>query len=69
MQTPNETVDLSPLPATAHREVRDFFEFLLARRRQSRRKAALRALPVAFNASIKVKEYVRVTRDEIYDDI
>lgn len=69
MQTSNEMLDLSPLPAPARREVRDFFEFLLARRRQSRRKAVPRALPAAFDAPIKVKEYVQVTRDEIYDDI
>lgn len=69
MRTPNETLDLSPLPATARREVRDFFEFLLARRRPSRRKTAPRALPAAFAAPIKVKEYIKVSRDEIYDDI
>ena len=69
MQTSNETLDLSPLPATARREVRDFFEFLLSRRRQTRGKTAPRALPAAFDAPIKVKEYVKVTRDEIYDEI
>ena len=69
MPTPHETLDLSPLPVTARREVRDFFEFLLARRQQPRRKTAPRALPAAFDSPIKVKEYVRVSRDEIYDEI
>jgi len=69
MRTSNETLDLSPLPAPARREVRDFFEFLLARSRQSRRKAAPRNLPAAFDDPIKVKEYVPVSRNEIYDEI
>ena len=65
MLTSNETLDLSPLPATARREVRDYYEFLLARRRQSGRKATSRNLPAAFDTPIKVKEYVQVSRDEI----
>lgn len=64
-----ELLDLSPLPATARREVKDFYEFLLARRGQAKRKLVSRSLPAAFATPIKVKEYLKLSRDEIYDEI
>lgn len=64
-----EKLDLSPLPAAARREVKDFYEFLLARRGHAKRKPVSRTLPPAFDTPIKVKEYLKVSRDEIYNEI
>ena len=69
MPTSTNLIDLSPLPASARREIRDFYEFLLSRRIRSRQKARTRTLPSAFDAPIKVKEYLKVSRDELYDEI
>ena len=69
MPTSTNMIDLSPLPASARREMRDFYEFLLSRRIRSQRKAVTRTLPPAFDVPIKVKEYLEVSRDELYDEI
>jgi hypothetical protein len=69
MSAKDETIDLSLLPVSARREVKDFYEFLLARRRQVPRKTSSRKLPIAFDTPIKVKEYLKVSRDELYNDI
>ena len=69
MSTSTNQLDLSPLPASARREIRDFYEFLLSRRIRSQRKAGTRTLPSAFDTPIKVKEYLKVSRDELYDEI
>ncbi len=69
MPTSTNMIDLSPLPASARREMRDFYEFLLSRRKRSQRKAVARTLPPAFDAPIKVKEYLMVSRDELYNEI
>ena len=69
MPTSSNLIDLSPLPAAARREIRDFYEFLLSRRIHSQRKAHTRTLPSVFDAPIKVKEYLKVSRDELYDEI
>jgi hypothetical protein len=65
----NEILDLSPLPVSARREVRDFFHFLLSRGGQGKRKKYSGALPPAFDTPIKVREYLKVSRGEIYDEI
>lgn len=69
MSETNEIIDLSPLPVSARRLVRDFYEFLLARRGRVKRKKFSSVLPPAFNAPIKVKEYLNVSRGEIYDEV
>lgn len=38
MATPATTLDLTPLSVSARREVRDFYQFLLARRGKSKQK-------------------------------
>ena len=69
MSTKNGIIDLSLLPVSDRREIKDFYDFLLIRRRQVRRKTVLQKLPVAFDTPIKVKEYLKVTRDELYNEI
>lgn len=69
MPTTAEKLDLSPLPAMARRELKDFYEFLLARRGHAKRKSTSRILPPSFDTPIKVKEYLKVSRNEIYDEI
>lgn len=69
MPAHNETLDLTPLTSSARREVRDFYEFILTRCRQARKKTTPRILPSAFDTPIKVKEYQKVLRDEIYDEV
>ena len=64
-----KTLDLSPLPATARREIKDFYEFLLARRKHAKKKPVLRTLPATFATPIKVKDYLKLSRDELYDEI
>ncbi len=87
-QTATNLLDISELPATKRREVRDFVQFLLLksaskRKPDAKRFAALtdkpltldslevpnRTLPAAFQTPIKVNEYVKMSRDEIYDKI
>jgi hypothetical protein len=62
-------LDLSELPAPQRREVRDFVQFLLSRRTAVKKPAGARTLPVAFETPIQVSEYLKVSRDEIYDEI
>jgi hypothetical protein len=69
MSETNEIINLSPLPVSARREVRDFYEFLLARRVQGKRKKISITLPPAFDTPIKIREYLKVSRGEIYDEI
>jgi hypothetical protein len=66
----SETViDLEKLPRSARTALLDFYEFLLARRGQAKKKSAPRKLPAAFDTPIKVGEYQKVSRDEIYREI
>jgi hypothetical protein len=69
MSAKDKMIDLSLLPVSARREIKDFYEFLLARRWQVRRKTVSQKLPIAFDTPIKVKEYLKVTRDELYNEI
>jgi hypothetical protein len=69
MSETNEIIDLSPLPVSARQEVRDFYEFLLARRGQVKGKKFSSSLPPAFDTPIKVREYLNVSRGEIYDEV
>jgi len=69
MPTRAESLDLSSLSVAARREVKDFYEFIIARRGHMKRKPTARTLPAAFETPIKVKEYLKVSRDEIYDEI
>jgi hypothetical protein len=69
MSEQNEIIDLSSLPVSARQLVRDFYEFLLARRGRAKRKKFSSALPPAFDAPIKVKEYLNISRGEIYDEV
>jgi len=62
-------LDLSELPAPQRREVRDFVQFLLSRRTAVKKPAGVRTLPVAFATPIQVDEYLKVSRNEIYDEI
>jgi hypothetical protein len=67
MSAKDEMIDLSLLPVSARREIKDFYEFLLALRWQVRRKTVSQKLPIAFDTPM-VKEYLKVTRDEQYLD-
>lgn len=69
MSTKDEMIDLSLLPLSARREIKDFYEFLLTRRRQVPRKTISQKLPIAFDNPIKVKRYLKVTRNELYNEI
>jgi|GEM_PF-2016918 len=69
MATSTDLLDLSVLPPSARREIRDFYEFLLLRQVRFQRKADTRPLPAAFDTPIKVKEYLKVSRNELYDEI
>ncbi len=62
-------LDLSDLQAPQRREVRDFVQFLLTRRTDTKRTPRTKTLPAAFQTPIKVDEYLKVSRDEIYDEI
>ncbi len=62
-------LDLSELPAPKRREVRDFFQFLLASSAAAKKTPRPRTLPAAFQTPIQVNEYLKVSRDEIYDAI
>ena len=62
-------LDLSELPAPQRREVRDFVQFLLSRRTSAKKAAHSRTLPIAFETPIQVNEYLKVSRNEIYDEI
>jgi hypothetical protein len=62
-------LDLSELPAPKRREARDFVQFLLSRRSSAKKAIRTRNLPEAFQTPIQVSEYLKVTRDEIYDEI
>ena len=62
-------LDLSELPAPKRREVRDFFQFLLTSSAATKKTTRPRTLPVAFQTPIQVDEYLKVSRDEIYDEI
>lgn len=62
-------LDLSELPAPKRREARDFVQFLLSRRSGAKKAIRTRTLPEAFQTPIQVSEYLKVTRDEIYDEI
>ncbi len=62
-------LDLSELPDPLRREARDFVQFLLARRSGAKKAARSRSLPAAFQTPIHVNEYLKVSRDEIYDEI
>ena len=62
-------LDLSELPAPKRREVRDFFQFLLASSAASKKTARPRTLPAAFQTPIQVNEFLQVSRDEIYDEV
>ena len=55
--------------APKRREVRDFFQFLLTSSAATKKTTRPRTLPVAFQTPIQVDEYLKVSRDEIYDEI
>ena len=62
-------LDLSELPAPKRREMRDFFQFLLASSTAAKKATRPRTLPAAFQTPIQVNEYLKVSRDEIYDEV
>jgi hypothetical protein len=62
-------LDLSELTAPKRREVRDFFQFLLAKSPAVKKTVRSRTLPAAFQTPIRVDEYLKVSRNEIYDEI
>lgn len=62
-------LDLSDLPTPQRREARDFVQFLLTRRTDVKKTARTRTLPAAFQTPIQVNKYLKVSRDEIYDEI
>jgi len=62
-------LDLSDLPAPQRREVLDFVQFLLSRRSSKKKTTRSKTLPAAFETPIPVNEYLKLTRDEIYDEI
>jgi len=62
-------LDLSALPAPRQREVRDFAQFLLTRCAESKKTVRTKTLPAAFQTPLQVQEYLKVSRDEIYDEI
>lgn len=62
-------LDLSALPAPKRREVRDFYQFLLTSGAAAKKTARPRTLPAAFQAPIQVNEYLKVSRNEIYDEV
>lgn len=62
-------LDISELPAPQRREIRDFFQFLLSRRTAAKKPAGTRKLPAAFETPIQVNEHLKLSRNEIYDEI
>jgi hypothetical protein len=62
-------LDISDLPASKRREVRDFVRFLLFNNVDLKKTSRVRTLPAAFQTPILVDEYLKVSRDEIYDEI
>ncbi len=70
MRTIEDKIDLSLLPENARREVFDFYQFVVQRYGRIRKKSGLakKILPAEFYKPIAVKEYVSVTRDEIYNE-
>jgi hypothetical protein len=69
MPTTANTLDLSVLPAAKRREIKDFYQFLLSRRTKRSKSSEANTLPVAFESPIQVKEYLKISRDEIYEEI
>jgi hypothetical protein len=62
-------IDISELPAPKRREVRDFVQFLLSHSTGAKKTTRTRTLPAAFQTPIQVNEYLKVSRNEIYDEI
>lgn len=71
MRATTEKIDLSLLPDAARQEVFDFYQFVAKRYGQLKktRPSTHKKLPAEFYRPIMVKEYLTVTRDEIYNEI
>lgn len=65
-----DKIDLSLLPEVARREVFDYYQFVVQRygRIHNKTRVAKKKLPAEFYKPIAVKEYLVVTREEIYND-
>ena len=71
MKATANTLDLSPLPESARREVADFYQFVMQRygRVQKKKPVTKNKLPAEFYKPIAVSQYQTVPRDEIYREI
>jgi hypothetical protein len=70
MRVTVDKIDLSLLPEVARQEVFDYYLFLVHRygRMQNKGRVTKKKLPAEFYKPIAVKEYLGVTREEIYND-
>jgi hypothetical protein len=70
MRISEDKIDLSLLPEVARRVVFDYYQFVVQRygRIQNKGRIIKKKLPAEFYKPIAVKEYLAVTRGEIYND-
>lgn len=71
MKATAQTLDLSPLPAAARREVSDFYQFVMLRygRAAKKQATAKNKLPAEFYKPVSVSQYQTVARDDIYSEV
>lgn len=71
MKATAQTLDLSPLPAAARREVADFYQFVMLRygRVAKKQSTAKNKLPAEFYKPVSVSQYQTVARDDIYSEV
>lgn len=62
-------LDISQLPVDKRLELIDFYHFLLSRSIAGKKTGDTRLLPAAFDTPIRVHGYMKVSRDEIYEEI
>jgi hypothetical protein len=71
MKATAQTLDLSPLPAAARREVADFYQFVMLRygRAAKKQSTAKNKLPAVFYKPVSVSQYQTVARGDIYSEV
>jgi hypothetical protein len=71
MKATAQTLDLSPLPTAARREVADFYQFVMQRygRTVKKQDTPKNKLPAEFYKPVSISQYQAVTRDDIYNEV